>query len=362
VQAFDNHVNPLKDNAWVIAQLLAVMQLFIKWCTFLGSRSEPVVAFLPVAITELRTEITYLRTHGIKKPEAAAAPAGGGAGGGAAAGGAGAVAAPAPVPVGGRVGLAAEKQQVKAIARALLASFNNRFDADWEDVPTLNIASVLDVRTALSNGGEKFENAMTQLESSDLVTAAERAAPAAAAPPVPAGEVNPFAPAAGLGGPVSPFREEVRRWATFLGKLVPAAARSMNPLVALKQFRDEGNVIIPRCARTILAVPVQSVESERLFSLAGLIVHRFRTRLAPETAEAQVLLSSWLRREEAIALIVPEMRAAQGDDVAFLELLTGAIEGIDAEPEAPEDGNDDDGEGADSEADEADSDSDGNDV
>ena len=52
----------------------------------------------------------------------------------------------------------------------------------------------------------------------------------------------------------------------------------MNALAVLKAFAEEGNMILPRCARTILAVPVESVESERLFSIAGLVVHCCRTR------------------------------------------------------------------------------------
>ena len=97
-----------------------------------------------------------------------------------------------------------------------------------------------------------------------------------------------------------------------------------------------GFVIIPRAARTILAVPPESVDSERLFSLAGLILNRFRTRLAPETAEAQILLSYWLRKDAAIANLVPELREGQAENVAFIDFLSAAIQGEEEDEEEEE--------------------------
>ncbi len=254
-----------------------------------------------------------------------------------AAGGAGAVApvaAEAPV-VGGRPGTPAERQRVRTLGGALLTLYDERFIPAWLDTPTLKIAEALDVRTVFDNAGG-FDAAMDLLAESDLVKAEEIAvqAPAAPAPANPFAAAQQAVPAQAL----SPFRREVRALQGRYGGLDPVAARTLDPLEFLRAFADDGNKIIPRCARTILAVPAQSVESERLFSLAGLVVNKLRNRLAPETAEAQILLSYWLRKDASIASVLPELRGGDKDSGAFLDFLVASLEGHeDADVEAAED-------------------------
>lgn len=301
------------------------MKLIIVWTTTLGSRSSPTIALVPDAIKQLREEILYLKATGTKKPRPDA-PAG-------------------ASPVGGRDGTAAEKNKVKSIGNALGKAWNGRFTDEWLAAPTLIIASALDVRTALDSHAT-FGVAMDMLEASDLVTAEERTvqAPAPAAAGVAA---NPFAVAlvqqGGAGAAavaVSAFRRGVAKWRLWLSKLDPTKVKDMDPLDELRKFSQDpvnGDVIIPRAARTILAVQPESTDCERFFSLAGMVINRHRASLSPETAEAQILLSAWLRRDASIAGVVPEMKDSQAETVAFLDFIGAAVDEQEEEDAGAED-------------------------
>ena len=61
-------------------------------------------------------------------------------------------------------------------------------------------------------------------------------------------------------------------------------------------------------ARQYLGTQVTSVESERFFSKAGIVINRYRTCLLPEMAEKLILLSVWLRTDPAVLELVPELK------------------------------------------------------
>ena len=73
-----------------------------------------------------------------------------------------------------------------------------------------------------------------------------------------------------------------------------------NPLLWWKN-RAETFPRLSKLARYYLAIQATSAPSERVFSLANMIISRLRTRLDPETAGALVFLNGtkeWSDREE----------------------------------------------------------------
>ncbi|CAG8825813.1 25531_t:CDS:2, partial [Gigaspora rosea] len=51
-------------------------------------------------------------------------------------------------------------------------------------------------------------------------------------------------------------------------------------------------------ARDVLAIPITSVASKSIFSIAGRIIDDERSNLSPETAEMLVCGQDWLRNEK----------------------------------------------------------------
>lgn len=357
MQTFDAHISTLKDAAYEIRTLLPTLNLFIKWTCLLGARSGPTLSLVPTMLGDIRANVKHVIMHGSQPPPnpqvvpaagGAAAAAGGlggngaGAAGAAAAGGggaAGAAAVPLAVPVAAPVaapapavpvGTAAQKSRVKAIAAALLKAFDEYYPPEWLEFDRIRIAAVLDIRTVKTNRGggkaavDEFHTVMDMIEDPafDFITAAERDAPAAAA-----AAVDPFAAAALANAAeveqLSPFRKEVKLLLAAITAVPLGVAAEMDPLDFLRSLEMP---IIKRVARTALAPPAESVDAERLFSLAGIIVSKLRAALAPETAEMQILLSSWLRRDAEVVKVVPEMLDNMVENTEVLDFLSAAAE------------------------------------
>ena len=210
--------------------------------------------------------------------------------------------------------------------------WSERFDAEWRNFSYFRIAAALHPHTALlhPHAVEEFNQVMDIVQDSPLVTEEERVVPAAAAPP----GANPFAAAAAAAGqaaPRSPFRAEVAAYSAALSKLVDADTAAKVDFATwwrnLQRSTTPPMSILPRIVRDVMAMPASSIDSESMFSAAGAVITKHRASLSPATAQAQILLSSWLRRDPDVVARVPSL-AAPTADVSWLE------------DEAPADGDD----------------------
>ena len=76
--------------------------------------------------------------------------------------------------------------------------------------------------------------------------------------------------------------------------------------------------ILPRIMRHVMAISASSIDCESMFSATEAVITKHRSRLLPDTAQAQILLSSWLRRDPDVIKHVPAL-AAPMEDVSCLE-------------------------------------------
>jgi len=205
-----------------------------------------------------------------------------------------------------------DDENVAAFGAQLRTTWTDRFEG-WESYDYYVLAAVLDPRTVHSEPMPTalMASAMTVLEASVLVTAEERTA---AAPAVQAIEhANEFAAAAAAAAApdtMSPFRREVAKYYSAVASILGGPVHTMDPLAWMRKLMSEdGLVIIPRAMRTIFGMQAASVEPERLFSRAGLIISKRRSRLSSKRAEMQILLARWLRDDPDVLAVVPELEA-----------------------------------------------------
>lgn len=195
----------------------------------------------------------------------------------------------------------------------------------WSSTTSASLLSSLDTRMAKTNRGsgqaalDEFRAVMDTIEdpAAGFITEAERAAPAA----------DPFTAAVLANearvGLLLLFCKEVKPLLAGISTVPISIAAEMDPL---DFFRSLDVPIINRVAHTALVPPAESVDAECLFSLAGIIVSKLCAALAPEMAEMQILLSSWLRRDKEVAKVMPELLAAMVENTQILDFLSASAE------------------------------------
>lgn len=266
-----------------IARILPLYRRFADWTAFLSCRNAPTVSLVLYAIMDLSGCVDY---HVKKLVRDEKSPA---------------VAAPL------------QEVMMEEFHAAFLKAYNIK---EFREFDYLRWSAVLDPRVVLYFGSD----AMTWLEEifvyaetyvSGWLTEADLKVPAQQQQ-TPAGVeaaavTNVFAAAVGDATPatvpagVSPWRSEKPAYIAHLAKLEPGVGKclKMDPCAWWESI-EPSVPRLARAARALLATQATSVFSESVFSVAGMVFSKRRSRLAEDRGAALVLLNNWKIADEAL--------------------------------------------------------------
>jgi hypothetical protein len=218
-----------------------------------------------------------------------------------------------------RVHIAALRAQkpTEALGKAADEWLEGYFSNELLDNPIYHIAELLDWRVT-------FETQRGKALLDSLFVTLEGIMPAAAKMPVggvSAGGLHEVDDADLLEPQVGvTWAQDVAAFRTFRAGLqskcnsTPEFKEEMQSWDTLQKWKlyEPKFPLVGRAARLVLGAPATSADTERLFSLAGRVVSKLRTSLAPETAEQLVLMHDWLLRDPRVTSIIGGPKASDG--------------------------------------------------
>jgi len=146
----------------------------------------------------------------------------------------------------------------------------------------------------------------------------------------------------------SPFEKDFREYVAFIRQLGEEALLEIDPLDFWAQHGSRFP-IIARIAAVILAVPATSADVERLFSITGRILSKYRANLSAVRVDMMTCLHGWLKDDYEATYGKNDKRAAKRVKVdQQFATLSARLEIIPA-PENPDEANGEDDGGSDDE-------------